>query len=202
MVLLPLVFIQVGLASAVQSEIKLVLVKSPEVLGEQTQDFKLAKTVDSYDAGLLAQKQQKLDQKVSFYQTLESRYKKLKEKEAKISRLVSYLKRQGSPVATYGYAKQIIDTAEANGADYRIVVAIMGVESGFCRANVLKYNCFGYLNKVQYSGFSEAFAKLVPRISREYAKPYGTNFKALAKAYGMINFEYHSARLASFYSAL
>jgi len=194
----------VGLASAVQSEIKLVLVKSPEVLGVETQEQEIeqAKISGSQVSGLLAQKQQKLDQKVSFYQSLEGKYKKLKEKEAKISRLVSYLKRQGSPIATYGYAKQIIDAAEANGADYRIVVAIMGVESGFCRVNVLKYNCFGYLNKVQYSGFTEALAKLVPRISREYAKPYGTNFKALAKAYGMINFEYHSGRLATFYSAL
>jgi hypothetical protein len=196
------VFIQVGLASAVQSEIKLVLVKSPEVLGVETQELTESQPSHSPVTDLLAQKQQKLDQKVSFYQSLEGKYKKLKEKETKITRLVSYLKRQGSPVATYGYAKQIIDTAEANGADYRIVVAIMGVESGFCRVNVLKYNCFGYLNKVQYSGYSEAFSKLVPRISREYAKPYGTNFKALAKAYGMINFEYHSGRLATFYNAL
>jgi len=61
-----------------------------------------------------------------------------RERDAKIERLLNFLKKQKSPVATREYAAQIIDLSDANNADFRIIVAIMGVESGFCRVPVKK----------------------------------------------------------------
>lgn len=119
--------------------------------------------------------------------------KKEQERENKIERLLNFLKKQRSPVATREYAAQIIDLTEANGADFRILVVIMGVESGFCRVPIKKngntYNCFGYLNGVKYASFEDAFNHLIPKISVQYANKYGWDFVSLAKAYGQHSWE-------------
>lgn len=117
-----------------------------------------------------------------------------KERDDKINRVITFLQNQASPVANYDIAAIIVDESEANGADFRVVVAIMGIESGFCNASFW-YNCFGYLNGVRYSSYTDAFSDLVPKVARQYAAPYGWNFEALARAYGMINWEYHSKNL-------
>lgn len=123
-------------------------------------------------------------------------------RQDKINGLVKFLKKWGSPVATNEYAAQIIDLSEKNHADYKIIVAIMGVESGFCRVPVKKngttYNCFGYLNGVKYQSFTAAFNDLVPKISKQYANKYGWNFEALAKAYGQMGWEKTSHDMAMF----
>lgn len=123
-------------------------------------------------------------------------------RQDKIDGLVRFLKKWGSPVATNDYAAQIIDLSEKNGADYKVVVAIMGVESGFCRVPVKKngttYNCFGYLNGVKYASFTAAFNDLVPKVSKQYAARYGWNFEALAKAYGQKGWEKTSRDMSMF----
>ncbi len=137
-----------------------------------------------------------------FYAKLEKNYNYEKTLYEEATKLTNYLRAKKSPIAEYKYARQIISLARANGGDYRIIIAISGIESGFCRANYKKYNCFGYLNGVQYPNYTAALERLVPRITREYANKYGTNFEALAKAYGMLNFTYHAPRMARIYSDL
>lgn len=137
-----------------------------------------------------------------FNKELEGKIAKEKLHFQQVERLVTYLKRQGSPIAKREFADQIIRVSNANGADYRIIVAISGVESGFCAANYKKYNCFGYLNGVQYGSYEQAFNSLIPRIAREYVKKYGTNFKAFAVAYGIHDVEGKSALLNKYYQAL
>lgn len=116
-----------------------------------------------------------------------------KERNDKIERLLNFLKKQKSPVATREYSALIIDLSESKGADFRIIVAIMGVESGFCRVPLKKngntYNCFGYLNGVKYSSFEDAFTNLIPKIAVQYANKYGWDFASLAKAYGQHSWE-------------
>lgn len=124
-----------------------------------------------------------------------------KEREDKINRVVAFLQKQNSPVANYEIASIIVDESAANGADFRVVVAISGIESGFCNASFW-YNCFGYLNGVKYSSYLSAFKDIVPKVARQYAAPYGWNFEALAKAYGMINWQYHSANLYYYASSI
>ncbi len=154
------------------------------------------------DSILQDETQAKIDQVESFYKELEKKTSRAKEREKSITRLVNYLRSQGSPVANRKLAEQIISTSERSGGDYKMIVAIAGVESGFCRANYKKYNCFGYLNNVQYSSFEMAFAALIPKISREYVRVYGTNFKAFAKAYGIRSVDAKSELLAKYYNSL
>jgi len=117
-----------------------------------------------------------------------------KEREEKINRTIAYLKKQKSPVANHEIAGLLVDLSQANSADYRILIAIMGTESGYCRAAFYN-NCFGYLNKVKYGSFKSAFQDLVPKISRQYAARYGWNFESLAKAYGQVNWQVGAAKM-------
>jgi len=128
-------------------------------------------------------------------------------REDKLSKILSLLSRNKSPVATREYAEQILNLSEQNDADHRIIIAIMGVESGFCRVPTRKngtttYNCFGYLNGVSYSSFKDAFNNLIPKISRQYANRYGWDFVSLAKAYGQIGWEKTSADMRYYASQL
>ena len=106
----------------------------------------------------------------------------------RIASLVSYLKRVGSPIATEHYAALIIDLAEGQGVDYRIPVALMGTESGWCKSPIY-YNCFGYLNGVHYTSFDDVFNHLIPKISKQYFIRYGWNFAGFVAQYGQISDE-------------
>lgn len=104
----------------------------------------------------------------------------------RISTLVDYLTRVRSPIANEHYAALIIDLSEEQGVDYRIVVALMGTESGWCKKPIY-YNCFGYLNRVKYTSFDDAFGHLIPKISQQYLIRYGWNLQGFIKSYGRID---------------
>jgi hypothetical protein len=128
-------------------------------------------------------------------------------REDKLSKMLSLLQRNKSPVATRAYVEQILNLSEQNDADYRIIMAIMGVESGFCKTAFKKngvptYNCFGYLNGVTYASFTDAFNNLIPKIAKQYANKYGWDFESLAKAYGQVGWESTSANMYYFASQL
>lgn len=58
--------------------------------------------------------------------------------------LEAYLKRQNTEF--YLYADKIVELGDFYSVDYRIIVAIAGVESGYCRVNFKPNNCWGYGN--------------------------------------------------------
>ncbi len=122
---------------------------------------------------------------------IEARRKMLEEK---INRTLAYLQRVKSPVANEEIATIIVDLSEQNGADYRVLLAIMTIESGSCRQS-FAHNCFGYLNGVKYPSYEVAFQDLVPKVSRQYAARYGWDFTSLSKAYGQHNWELHSQNM-------
>lgn len=138
---------------------------------------------------------------------LDEQERLLKIREDKLSKILSLLSRNRSPVATREYAIQILDLAEQNDSDHRVIIAIMGVESGFCKAPIRKngtstYNCFGYLNGVTYPSFTVAFNNLIPKIAKQYANRYGWDFVRLAKAYGQIGWEKTSSNMLYFANQL
>lgn len=146
-----------------------------------------------------------------FYQDLSKKIQlqkqKAAEREGKIQKLAKYLKAQGSPLGNPKFAKLIIELSEQSGVDYKIIMAIAGEESGFCIAPYYingknSHNCFGYLNGKSYASYEEAFSRLVPQIAKQYVKKYGTNFLALAKAYGVVNFEYGAQKMQKFYNGM
>lgn len=102
--------------------------------------------------------------------------------------LYRFLQKQNPSVFNLHVVSIIIDASYKEGADFRIVAAIMGKESGYCRAPYKSYNCFGYLNKVQYSSFEEAFYELTPKVAR-YVNRYSWDTYALGRAYGAVSWE-------------
>lgn len=138
---------------------------------------------------------------------LEEQERLQKIKEEKIAKILNLLSKNGSPVAGREYAEQLIDLSEHENSDYRILIAIMGLESGFCRAPYIKngvntHNCFGYINGVVYSSFKEAFDNLVPKICRQYVNRYGWDFEALARAYGQAEWQQNANYLRNYASVL
>ena len=104
-----------------------------------------------------------------------------KNREQRISIARNYLSKFGSPMAPY--AAVIVDTADRCGGNYKSLIAIARVESGLGKHPYRLYNPYGYLNNVQYSGWSEALNKLSCRISQQYLSKYGTDFRAMGKIY-------------------
>ncbi|MBN1331856.1 glucosaminidase domain-containing protein [Candidatus Dojkabacteria bacterium] len=128
--------------------------------------------------------------------------KKAQEEKMKhVNKINSFLTKKRSPVANTKIADMLYDNYKSTGTDYRILLAIMGVESGFCNAS-FSYNCFGYLNGARYPNYEAAFKDLIPKISNQYVKPYGTDFEALAKAYGMVNWQAGAANMRGYYDSI
>lgn len=107
---------------------------------------------------------------------------------SKINNLHSYLIKQNPSVFTREITTIIVTESDRMGADYRVVSAIMGKESGFCRANYKTYNCFGYLNGVQYGSYEEAFKNLVPKVAAKVA-PHNWNTRGVAAEYRPVDQE-------------
>ncbi len=107
-------------------------------------------------------------------------------RQVKIDKVAAYLKKVGSPMAPYTHI--IIEEAERCGANYELIVAIAGNESGYGKVSYKQYNPFGYLNGVQYSGWDQSLKALTCKVAA-YTNKYGYNLTALGKAYGAQNVE-------------
>ena len=106
-----------------------------------------------------------------------------KERQAKIDKLAAYLRKVKSPMADF--ANIIIEEAESCRADYRIITAIAGNESGYGRVPYKLYNPYGYLNKVQYEGWETSLGDLTCKVAK-YTNKY-TDLYTLGKVYGAHN---------------
>lgn len=120
--------------------------------------------------------------------------KRQAEIQSKVDRTLAYLNKRRSPVANETIARIIVEEAEANSADFRVILAIMTIESSACSQSFW-YNCFGYLNGVRYSSYEQAFRDIVPKVSRQYAARYGWDFESLSRAYGQHNWQHHSKNM-------
>ncbi|KKQ36123.1 MAG: hypothetical protein US52_C0008G0022 [candidate division WS6 bacterium GW2011_GWA2_37_6] len=138
--------------------------------------------------------------KVDEEQRLAEVQKKLAIRQDHINRINNFLIRKRSPVANTNIAEILYDLSVQYGGDYKTLLAITGVESGFCAAS-FSYNCFGFLNGKKYGSYEQAFRDIVPKVIKNYLHRYGsTNFVSIAKSYGMVNWEKGSSNLAMYYS--
>ena len=106
-----------------------------------------------------------------------------KERQVKIDKLAGYLRKVKSPMADYAHI--IVEEAESCHADYHIITAIAGNESGYGRVPYKLYNPFGYLNKVQYDGWEDSLSDLVCKVAK-YTNKY-LDIYTLGKLYGAHN---------------
>ena len=95
--------------------------------------------------------------------------------------LKKFLEQKNSPLADY--ADVVVGEADKYGMDYRLVVGIAGVESGYCRITTQiveapskeSHNCWGWgkngNNFTVFSGWDDA----IKTITRGIARGYGNN---------------------------
>ena len=179
-----LVFIVIGILANQKTEAE--TLDSASVLGvtseQSPEDFvELSRPTFTVQSITIAE-----ERKIEEIERLEAIKKAAAEKAEHVNRINAFLTKQHSPVANTAIAGMLYDYYKSTGTDYKILLAISGVESGFCNAS-FNYNCFGYLNGAKYSSYENAFTDLIPKVGSQYAAKYGTNFEALAKAYGMLN---------------
>ncbi len=105
-----------------------------------------------------------------------------KEKDAKVAKIEALFKRYNSPMQ--GYGELIYDRAAQCGGDYRVLIGIAGNESGLGRKPLKKYNPFGYLDGVQYSGWFESLNFLSCKIAQKFLKPCSNNLTCIVNKYG------------------
>lgn len=97
-------------------------------------------------------------------------FKKEIKKDLRVKRIKNFLAKYNSPITPY--AQSIVSLADLYRIDYRLVVAISGVESTFCKSIPYKsYNCWGWKNgKYVFQSYPNALEKV--------SKTLGTNYYA------------------------
>lgn len=95
-------------------------------------------------------------------------YRKVEKLDLRAKRLTTFLSKYNSPLTVY--AGEIVSLADEYHIDYRLVVAISGVESTFCKAIPYNsYNCWGWKNgKHAFRSYPDALEKVTKTLSLHY----------------------------------
>ena len=183
-------YVSIDAFAATEDSVEQIYISSPE----QTEPTNISSLPDVKSEDIqMAQKR-----KIAEEERLAEIQRKLALRQEHVNRINNFLVRKRSPIANTSIPGLIYDLSETYSTDYKVLLAIMGVESGFC-AQDYYYNCFGFINKVKYASYEAAFRDLIPKVARKYVNIYGTNFVALAKSYGIVNWEAGSANLSMYY---
>lgn len=82
-----------------------------------------------------------------------------------------------------GYEEIIVRKAHECGGDYAILVGIAGNESGLGKIPYKKYNPYGYLDGIEYSGWEESLTKLSCVISQRFIMPCSGDLACIVRKY-------------------
>jgi len=93
---------------------------------------------------------------------------KTEQPDLRTKRLGNFLTKYSSPLTPY--AKNIVELADKYKLDWRLVVAISGVESTFCKASPYNsYNCWGWKNgKHTFSSYADALQQVSKTLRVHY----------------------------------
>lgn len=106
--------------------------------------------------------------------------------DARVKALEDFFKKYKSPL--YGHAQTIVDEADKNNIDYRLLPAIAMQESTLCK-KVIKnsFNCWGfgiYGGKVRrFAGYDEAIKTVTSTLSKKYVQKGLVNPHEIAQMY-------------------
>jgi len=109
------------------------------------------------------------------------------EQDNRAAILQSYLEQHNSPLA--GHANTIIQQADANNIDWRWIVAISGVESGFGQAiPAYSYNAWGYNiygnNTRSFDSWDDGITTVSTALRQTYKNERGeSNIYAIGSSY-------------------
>lgn len=120
-------------------------------------------------------------QKVELNKKIEREKRIAEEKAERIRITRDYLAKFNSPMEPYAHV--IVNAADRCGGDFKALIAIARIESGLGAMPYKKYNPYGYLNGVQYSGWESALDRLSCQISKQYLAVYGNNFEKIGSIY-------------------
>lgn len=126
--------------------------------------------------------QQKIDEARIEKQKRDQAAKKEADIMAWTAKVESYFRAYGSPMV--GYGEIIVRKAVECGGDYKILVGIAGNESGLGKIPYKKFNPYGYLDGVQYTGWSESLNKLSCVISQRFIVPCKGDLYCIIRKYG------------------
>ncbi len=107
-----------------------------------------------------------------------------KERKDKIDRIEALFSRYNAPMQ--GYAELIFRRVEdcSNGeADYRVLIAIAGNESGFGRIPYKTYNPYGYLDGKQYADWTDSLTFLSCVITQRFIVPCKNDLTCIINKY-------------------
>lgn len=106
-----------------------------------------------------------------------------KERQGKIDRIEALFQRYNSPMQ--GYGELIFNKVEECGpsADYRIIIAIAGNESGLGRIPYKLYNPFGYLDGKQYADWNDSLSFLPCVITQRFLVPCNNDLVCIINRY-------------------
>lgn len=91
-------------------------------------------------------------------------------KDIRVKRIKNFLLKYNSPITDY--AQSIVSLADQYQIDYRLVVAISGVESTFCKAIPYNsYNCWGWKNgNHSFQSYPDALEIVSRTLGKNYYK--------------------------------
>ncbi len=95
-------------------------------------------------------------------------------------RLETFLRVKGSYLADY--TDLIVEQSDAYGVDYRLLVAISGVESGYCKVNFRPFNCWGY-GTYAWNDPQHAITSYMASMYRGYFSRGARTPESIAQAY-------------------
>lgn len=98
-------------------------------------------------------------------------------------KLAAYLGKHNSPLAYY--AKEFIIQADENGFDYRLLPAIAGVESTFCKRYIVgTYNCWGWgVGKIPFESWGHGINKISDSLGEKYIGRGAKTVEQIGKIY-------------------
>jgi hypothetical protein len=94
--------------------------------------------------------------------------------------LKAYLTKRNSYLANH--TDLLVQLSDQYGIDYRIVVAISGVESSYCQVNFRPYNCWGY-GRFSWGSEEEGIRGYFEQMNKGYFSQGRTTVETIAAKY-------------------
>lgn len=169
----PLMLVLISLFSILQWGVtvkieQLVVAESVELLNLDEPQF----------SKILSSQQNDIAEQIIDFLETKQKEKLIAEQTAKVH---SFFVRYNSPLV--GYEEIIVRKSAECGGDYAVLVGIAGNESGLGKIPYKKYNPYGYLDGIEYSGWEESLNKLSCVISQRFIAPCNGDLTCIINKY-------------------
>jgi hypothetical protein len=113
-------------------------------------------------------------------------YEPVKPRDKRAIRLENFLRLQQSDLASQ--ADLLVELSDGYGIDYKIPVAIAGMESGYCNAAYYANNCWGF-GRFEWPTIEAGVRGYLSKMNQMYFKNGLTTIQDIAPLYNKVNTE-------------